>query len=967
MRGQHVVTLIQRAVFPDAAINAERSLFYHATGAMECDQTGCVRLDDGTTFTLDGYYNVLPGQLYDWDGRSLAFTLRGVGRVRAEIRRLAVDGSSRPVATAELVLDPKLPALLPVEETPDGLMFAVLTALGPVQACDLAFVIAGRAPRVAFIAGCITTFAREAALADTLGRLDRYIAVNPDLRDRFRLLVIDNGSTLAPLPLAWATLVHNPNWGGSGGFARALHALSGDPGVTHALFMDDDARFFPDAIRRTWAILAYGIDPDLAISGALIVAQDPAVMFENGACFRDVPVRRDAGMDLSSRQSVAALSHGASTPGDHRYGAWWFFCFPLAQARIWPFPFFVRGDDIHFSLANRFRIANPVGIAAVQDSFDHRQTPLSVYLDTRQQVLQMLMFFQGDAAHHTIAQSIRANFRRYNAAYHYGTAGAIIQALADVAQGPSFWDANLGLERRRRELRHRAACEYPAPDCPAADETAPIRLPFGLTWLARRLTYDGHILPRWSLRRSDACTSLDRRGDRHAAFGHRALVTRDVQTGMGTICRMDRARYFANRRGFARVSRALLARLDTLATEYREAQDALASPAAWARRFAQLTVAAPAPVVAVDAKLERSQPSGVRSYGMALTEILGQAGCEIATVRDAGHVPAGRIALMLQPTRRLVASSGAAADLTAAGLFRLAQSRFHRLGRMTAVHAGSPPDLAWWTYPLPLRLAGVPNIYTVHDLIPLADPGNSPVSAPRLLRLLRLIEASANHVVTVSHASRDDLLARLGWDPGFVSVLYQSSALTTPETIDAAGRNDPAAPLVCVGSVEPRKNIARLLAAYRASGTARPLMLCGAAGWHSAQIMREIEQTPGASWTGVLSDRDLEALLARARALIFPSLAEGFGRPLVEAMQFGLPIIASGLAPSREVAGDCALFFPPHDTGALAEAIVRIDTDDDLVRDLGTRARARFASTFDRDVLAGEYRRFVARFAAARG
>jgi glycosyltransferase involved in cell wall biosynthesis len=147
------------------------------------------------------------------------------------------------------------------------------------------------------------------------------------------------------------------------------------------------------------------------------------------------------------------------------------------------------------------------------------------------------------------------------------------------------------------------------------------------------------------------------------------------------------------------------------------------------------------------------------------------------------------------------------------------------------------------------------------------------------------------------------------------------------------------------GTLEPRKNLVRLVRAYRrvaATGLPHALVLAGPLGWHHEALMREIAlQGPGdIVMTGPLSAEDLDAVYRAADVFAYPSLYEGFGLPVVEAMARGVPTVASTTSSVPEVAGDAALGVNPRSVREIAKAIETILTDTDLAERLASRGRA---------------------------
>ncbi|RYD18445.1 MAG: glycosyltransferase, partial [Lysobacteraceae bacterium] len=138
-----------------------------------------------------------------------------------------------------------------------------------------------------------------------------------------------------------------------------------------------------------------------------------------------------------------------------------------------------------------------------------------------------------------------------------------------------------------------------------------------------------------------------------------------------------------------------------------------------------------------------------------------------------------------------------------------------------------------------------------------------------------------------------------------------------------------------------RRYPSRLLEAYRISGITTPLVISGPDGLDSVHIDAQIAGTPGAVRLGLQSRAAVLSLIANARALVFVSLAEGFGLPVIEAMALGTPVLAGDVAALAEVAGGAAMLADPLDIAALRDALVTIDADADLRDRLSAQGIAR--------------------------
>ena len=271
-------------------------------------------------------------------------------------------------------------------------------------------------------------------------------------------------------------------------------------------------------------------------------------------------------------------------------------------------------------------------------------------------------------------------------------------------------------------------------------------------------------------------------------------------------------------------------------------------------------------------------------------------------------------------------------------LWGLAQDVFDVTGRRLRVRVPDPPAVMHWTYPLPVELVGARNVYTLHDLVPLRLPQTTLDRKDRYLRLMRLLAREADHLVTVSQASRADICDLLGVAPERVTNTYQSVSVAGAPTpaearalVAGALGLAPGGYHLFFGAVEPKKNVGRLLEAFLLSEVERPLVLVGKTAWKAEEELRLL---PGAAAAGRVVRLDhvpatlLQALVRGARTVLFPSLSEGFGLPVLEAMALGAPVITSTASALPEVAGDAAVLVDPYDVRALAAAIRALDGDD---------------------------------------
>ncbi len=256
-------------------------------------------------------------------------------------------------------------------------------------------------------------------------------------------------------------------------------------------------------------------------------------------------------------------------------------------------------------------------------------------------------------------------------------------------------------------------------------------------------------------------------------------------------------------------------------------------------------------------------------------------------------------------------------------------------------------------------LDGLPTVLTVHDMIYKLFPEYQKRLNYWYLNLtMPLYCRRAGAIITVSHCSKRDIVAHYRLDPDRVHVVYEAAGPEfKPAQAGLAGEARlryglPERYLVHVGTIEPRKNLTRLVEALqrlRDEGLKIPLVVIGSRGWLYASFFRRLEGLEvrqDVHFPGYVPAGDLALLWAAATASVTPSAYEGFGLPVLEAMACGTPVVCSNGSSLPEAGGDAALYFDPYDAEAMAAAIRKVWLDGELraqMRDLGLRQAARFS------------------------
>jgi len=258
-------------------------------------------------------------------------------------------------------------------------------------------------------------------------------------------------------------------------------------------------------------------------------------------------------------------------------------------------------------------------------------------------------------------------------------------------------------------------------------------------------------------------------------------------------------------------------------------------------------------------------------------------------------------------------------------------------------------DVMHWTVPASVRVPKCPNIYTIHDLIPLKFPQYTLDIAGRSAILHDKIVKAADHILTMSERSREDIISVLGVPEERVSVAYQPAPPMPFMAREDAERLvssvygvSPGSYVFFCGAIEPKKNLLRLIEAFSVAGTNMRLVLAGPLGWLYDDVQELVARVPRqVRYVGYLPRRHIAALMKCARFFAFPSVYEGFGIPVLEAMHAGTPVLTSYGGSLPEVCGDAAVMVDPLDVSAIAAGIRELAGDADLRTELARRGLVR--------------------------
>ncbi|MEZ2311109.1 glycosyltransferase family 4 protein [Paraburkholderia sp. RCC_158] len=337
----------------------------------------------------------------------------------------------------------------------------------------------------------------------------------------------------------------------------------------------------------------------------------------------------------------------------------------------------------------------------------------------------------------------------------------------------------------------------------------------------------------------------------------------------------------------------------------------------------------------------QSKLSVVRNWAKEI--VASPFGYRAAEILPSGSVETRRFADRL-PTN--------AAILNVRSLFDIARRHFRRHGKFLEVRFPGKIDVMHWTYPLPVKVANVPNIYTIHDLVPLRLPYTTLDNKRYYYRLIKGCIGNGDHICTVSERSKDDIVDLFDVPPDDVTNTYQAvdaiswGAQKTQTEAEAEVKGvfglEPRDYFLFFGAIEPKKNVGRLIEAFLSSHVDSCLVVVGSLAWKADEEMKLVnamlKQRPELRRRIRLFDYTsrpfLISLIRAAKAVVFPSLYEGFGLPILEAMQLGTPTLCSSGGSLPEIAGDASVCVDPYDVGDIARGLRILDQDEQLRKHL---------------------------------
>ena len=446
------------------------------------------------------------------------------------------------------------------------------------------------APREVRLSLSITTFNRQDYVKPTVAKVLQLVESVDSLRDRMRILVVDNARNISfdTAPNAPITVVQNPNLGGAGGFARGIIHLRDEGWSTHVLLMDDDITLEPEALVRTFALFTFARDEKLCIHGAMLSEEQAWMQFEAGSKYRwrSLYPLRAIGREDDLRERKLALRDAREKK--FAYTAWWYTAFPISITRDNPLPVFVRGDDVAFGLMHTGKHSVTMnGVIVWHADFGLKNNPSSLFYEKRNFAIVDTLVFANHHWWHLARRFIALCFRNLFS-MRYASVEYMIRGVRAYLAGPEALMAT-DHSALHDELR-KVTEEKPGPlsaELATVSITKPRPKAIRLVGFALAIPLvGGYILPK-ILRRDVLKTApIDSRAVGLATRYNRILYRHD-RLPEGFLVERDSKRFFKLLREVCVVTKDIALNYRRLKREYKAAYPTLVSDASWHARFAK--------------------------------------------------------------------------------------------------------------------------------------------------------------------------------------------------------------------------------------------------------------------------------------------------------------------------------------------------------------------------------------------
>ncbi len=502
-----------RVVFPTPEFADHERLFVNKRNSLIEMDSGLV---DAREYRFNTWMNVFAARKFyhycDLGNLYLRLDIEGdyIIKITGSNRNAAFDRIDMVLAKERLSNAAEV--LIPDARNYDGVYFAIFS-VKPIKINSISWVTDKPSLRSNKMAVVTCTFKREQYINKTISIFEDFIHCNPDLKEKIKLYVIDNGKTLdATRSNDITTIIPNINAGGAGGFTRGLmEVMKGDAGFTRVLFMDDDVEIFAESFFRIFTFSNYLKEEykDSSLNGAMLDLYNKNMFFENLAkrhafwtirYIEDLDVRRYNNVLKINDIKDSLFIH----PGQGWYAAWWFYCFAIERvhSKGLSLPLFIRGDDVEWGWRHDDgkQIVSLNGICVWHAPFEHRVSKVmdNYYLPRNMFIVNSIHM-----------KDFKENFKKYFdgifrhliKTYDYNSIEILLMAMADILKGSEVLRENPEAQFKRINDIYKKLEYLPAEES-ELNNAKKYKRRFGiLKKIAYRLTKRGLYYPKFFMKK----------------------------------------------------------------------------------------------------------------------------------------------------------------------------------------------------------------------------------------------------------------------------------------------------------------------------------------------------------------------------------------------------------------------------------------------------------------------------------
>lgn len=610
--------VIQNLVFPDVNALGDDDLYVRTYSNSYIDrQNQCISIEKGGKVDLETFFNLFPVSHWCEYTKINSFGVDLEFKGNANVKLIEIDPSyyTKKIISQSTIESGNKVSVTRVFDNiniNDKRSYFFLEIHCPKTPCQIyTGSVIGFIPKEEVSAPSLSivmcTYKREFFANKNITKILEEFDKHKELFSNSKLIVVDNAKTIDNRNHPNFKLIYNNNLGGSGGFSRGLiDVLEKTQKTTHVLLCDDDINLPDELIYRSTIMLSLLKDKRMGIHGCMLELERPNILHELGEHY-DVyrnHINFAINLDVSTRQGTrqAAFSSVGNTKTSNLF-PWWFLIIPIDLVREtgMPFPFFVKGDDMDYSMSLRkkgFSTLVCPGMAVWHSSHTIQHGKLPSYLSTRNML--SLKSFHVESNYYLFKQIFKIILGAANQALlkKYGTSMALLVGVEDFLKGPSWiyeslesWTVRLGdmTAEKNKPLRCDA---WHTPIDPINPEFYKEKL---LRKWVRRLTLNGHILSRIWVRVPETPTDIGHvtlnsgvypRGKARAlAFRAGSILYYDEQAGVGYVVKHDSKAFWKVVRKMLKVSLLAALRAPKLHTEYASAHKEATTLEWWKKRL----------------------------------------------------------------------------------------------------------------------------------------------------------------------------------------------------------------------------------------------------------------------------------------------------------------------------------------------------------------------------------------------